>query len=121
LPNKFLYHIVKKQNNLMENNFIKYIGFILLIAIIGIFIHSEIIEYGHSHEINDAYDYCDLVSNTIQPQQYEYQKINNLFNVALPFFEYLALFENTNSEIFTIPQTPVKNISRTILFQSFLI
>ena len=105
----------------MQTRFIKYIGFILLIAIIGIFIHPELIGHSHNHKNLEQYDYCNLVSNTIQPQQNEIPKIDFVFCNLLPSFDSFNFSENTNSEIFNIPYPPVTTVSRIIQFESFLI
>jgi len=105
----------------MKIKLFNYIGLILLIVIIGIFIHSEIIGHSYNDKNLEQYDYCNLISNTIQPQQNEFQKLNFVFYGLLPSFECFIFYENSNFETFTIQFTPGKNISRIILFESFLI
>ena len=105
----------------MKTKLFNYIALILLTAIIGIFIHSEIVSPFHNDESHVQYDYCNLVSNTIQPQQNEFQKINFAFYGILPLIQNFSICENTVLTTFTVPYTPIANISRTILFESFLI
>jgi hypothetical protein len=105
----------------MKKKLFNYIGLILLIAIIGIFIHSEIIGHCYDNTSNERYDYCNLVSNTIHPQQNEIQKIIFVFYAVLPSIDSFHISGNRKLVSFDIPYTPAKCISRIILFESFLI
>ena len=94
--------------------------FVLLILAV-IFIHSELVDQCHLDESHAQHDYCNIVSNSTTPQQNNIHHQVDYDVVAIPSIDISAIFEETNSVSFNNSYTSLADISRTILFESFLI
>lgn len=99
----------------------RYIGLLLLIVIVGIFIHSEIMDQCHVYENHKQHDYCNIISNSTNPQQSNIQHSLDYNAASISSIHTFAVYEEKNEVIVYNSYTPLADISRTILFQSFLI
>lgn len=106
----------------MKTRFVTYIGFILLITIIGIFLHSELMGHFSDEQQPDQHDFCHLVVTTIVPQQNIFHKFDFGFAVAIFSLMEIASDEPKIDFQSLIVSFPVlSQVPRTILFQTFLI
>ena len=99
----------------------RYIGLLLLIAIVGLFFHSEIMNRGHVDESHKQHDYCNIVSHSANPQQSNIQHSLDYNAALIPSIHIFTVYEEKNKVILFNSYTPLADISCTILFQSFLI
>lgn len=105
----------------MQTKLNRYIGLILLIVIVGIFVHSEILNECHVDEHHEQHDYCNIVSNSTTHLQNSIKYNVDNFILVLPSIDIFTDYKETYSISFNKSVTPLADISRTILFQSFLI
>ncbi|HDP94939.1 MAG TPA: hypothetical protein ENN40_06220 [Candidatus Aminicenantes bacterium] len=104
----------------VNTKFIKYTGTIVLIAFITIFLYSELIGHASAEHHPEQVDFCNLISDTTKPQPNASRLLGFAFQAAL-----FSLSENANCQKKAQPLSyplfsTIPEISRTILFQSFL-
>lgn len=104
----------------MKTKFIRYTGYMLLIVFITIFLHSELIGHASAEHNPEQFDICNLISNTIKPQQNESQQLGFTFHAALFLLSENASFHKKTQSISYPIFSTIPKVSRTILYQFFL-
>lgn len=111
-----------KKNRHMKTKLIRFTAFILLMAIIGLFLHSELVGHFSDEQLPGQHDFCHIVVTTIVPQQNVFHKFDFAFTLAIFLLIHIASEEpNADPQSLIISHPVLYWAPRTILFQSFLI
>ena len=98
----------------------KYIILFLLLAIIVVFIHSEIVHQCHADNSHEQHDFCTIASNSPQPGQKQFPKSDLIFSIQ-PLIDKVMAFENIypcadNPAYFPSLKVSVVLLLETLLF-----
>ena len=105
----------------MQTKIKQIIGLLLLIVITGLFIHSELFSDCHGNQIHEQHDYCNIFSKTISSQQNHIKHYIDYDVASIPAIHIFVVYDEKKRVSFCNSYTPLAEISRTIILQSFLI
>ena len=99
---------------------LNYVGIVVCFSIIILFIHSEIGNHCHVEDDHKEYDYCNLISNTLQPNQDRHQKLL-FFIPEIHSTTTMTLLQDNSLEINSGESFSILNASRILLLSTLLI